>query len=707
MNTWMFRRLAGGAFATLVVVLALIAINYHQYLGDVEKLRSTLLEREARAMSTHLEDEFRISYQTARTISLLPSLRNAHGDNRANAEENMVALGRFSAEGQQTVQQLYNNLVTNEGVSEIYAVLKGLDYKVGQVPFFMFDELIIDEKNASLEKGKEETTKDPDVPEEYELAEYEAISNQIAGFATSYPRLEVTALDSIPEVTSALLRTCDNSQYHSIRNGDLNSTLGIVQSVPFYNPAGELLGVISVIVRKNVFEATLLKVPSVPLPVGDSVPLGNFVLSHPAVNLWITDRRDSTLADSARAFVNGNAFVDWWQDTLNIKDSSPWILIYRYNPREISALQRVALHSFKQQSAFLGVIFLGALLWLYGARKRRKDMLDTLHTLEENASDLTIRLNASRKDEVGELMEWINGFLNRTQGILLHMRQGAGQLTESAGQLRVLSDSISSGAEETSSQVFAVQESSDTINQSVQGISSAAEELTVSIRNVVASLHQVEGSMGQIRLSCKDEAGSADSMATGIQDSMFNVKSSAEQVSKVVRLIEDIAEQTNMLALNASIQAAEAGESGKKFAVVAHEVKELARQTANATSKIDTSMDEMQDHVKTALASLSGISQLVTSLHHLSEQILNSIETQSAALGEVSRNLDGAEDAAKNIAVAVAHSGYEIGNVTHRIHEINKASSNIAQGIAEIRSNSENLNTMALNQNSLVNQFQV
>jgi methyl-accepting chemotaxis protein len=203
---------------------------------------------------------FKNLYETARTISLMPGVRQISGKNRGSADEDIVKQRRFSQEAYSTVQQLYNNLASNFAVSEIYCVLDGLDAGKGQVPFFMYDTLIVD-KIASANAQDNAVANDPDIPDQSEAAEYAYFPQQLAAFKASQPRFDYQSLDQIPMAVSPVMRTCDNSQYLSIKNGDVKHANGMIISVPFYGISGNFLGLIAVIFRTDTLQALLLDIP--------------------------------------------------------------------------------------------------------------------------------------------------------------------------------------------------------------------------------------------------------------------------------------------------------------------------------------------------------------------------------------------------------------------------------------------------------------
>jgi methyl-accepting chemotaxis protein len=121
-----------------------------------------------------------------------------------------------------------------------------------------------------------------------------------------------------------------------------------------------------------------------------------------------------------------------------------------------------------------------------------------------------------------------------------------------------------------------------------------------------------------------------------------NLSSSAEKIGSVVGIINDIAEQINLLALNATIEAARAGEAGKGFSVVASEVKNLANQTAKATSEINVIITSMQNETKTSVSSIMDVSTTIGEINTVSTTIAAAVEEQNASTQEIARNINDA-----------------------------------------------------------------
>ncbi|MBA3782385.1 MAG: methyl-accepting chemotaxis protein, partial [Nocardioides sp.] len=151
---------------------------------------------------------------------------------------------------------------------------------------------------------------------------------------------------------------------------------------------------------------------------------------------------------------------------------------------------------------------------------------------------------------------------------------------------------------------------------------------------------------------------------------------SSQEIGNVVKVITSIAEQTNLLALNATIEAARAGEAGKGFAVVANEVKELARETANATEDIARRVEAIQGDTGGAVEAIREIATIITSINDYQLTIASAVEEQTATTSEMSRNVAeasaGSGEIASNIAGVAAAADTTTQSVTQTLDAINE-----------------------------------
>ncbi|MBF0611049.1 MAG: HAMP domain-containing protein [Magnetococcales bacterium] len=276
---------------------------------------------------------------------------------------------------------------------------------------------------------------------------------------------------------------------------------------------------------------------------------------------------------------------------------------------------------------------------------------------------------------------------------------------------------ILASTEQLSANIGTIATASEEASANVNTMATAAEEMSANVSEVNRSLEQVNGSVVQVsrlvteltntldhvRKRCdiaNRESGLADQNATTSRQVMAQLAESAREIGKVVNVIKNIAEQTNMLALNAAIEAAGAGEAGKGFAVVANEVKELARQTAEATRMISGQIDTIQRHAQGAIHTTNEIARNISSINSANQETTQSVNDQALAVKGIAnamqgvneanttvmRNASELERAAMEVARAAMEAASGTGEIARSAAEVSSAAQQMTRDTQEVQS---------------------
>ncbi|PWJ53860.1 methyl-accepting chemotaxis protein [Quadrisphaera granulorum] len=263
------------------------------------------------------------------------------------------------------------------------------------------------------------------------------------------------------------------------------------------------------------------------------------------------------------------------------------------------------------------------------------------------AGRLNERLGMTRKDELGQLAASTDASLDALAGAVREIRDEAAALASSSSSLSSVSSQLSASAEEAAAQTVLVSAATEEVSASIATVAAAGEEMTAAITQIATATSEAS----QMASSAVNAAGSAGG-------AIERLGVSSKEIGDVVKLITSIAEQTNLLALNATIEAARAGELGKGFAVVAGEVKELARQTAQATDEIIGKVTATQGDASAAAAAVTEIGDVIGRIDAVQATIAAAVEEQSATTSEMVRNVTeistGSNEISANISSIAA-----------------------------------------------------
>ena len=280
-----------------------------------------------------------------------------------------------------------------------------------------------------------------------------------------------------------------------------------------------------------------------------------------------------------------------------------------------------------------------------------------LKDIAEGEGDLTKRVDQSRGDEMGELGKWFNTFVQKVHDIISEIASSAHEVAGASTQIAASSEQMATGMSEQSMQVTQINSAVEQMSASVCEVSSKSAEAADS----ASRAGELATSGGEVVDDTVRGMQSISDAVTASAASVSELGKRGEQIGQIIEVINDIADQTNLLALNAAIEAARAGEHGRGFAVVADEVRKLADRTTGATEEIGESITAIQTETSQAVErmsagteqvsvgaqraqqageSLRGIVDSSRNVAEMIRAIAAAAEQQSAASEEISRNLE-------------------------------------------------------------------
>ena len=295
--------------------------------------------------------------------------------------------------------------------------------------------------------------------------------------------------------------------------------------------------------------------------------------------------------------------------------------------------------------------------------------------------DLTKSITVEGDDPIGKMGTGLQGFLKKLAEVISQIDENAQMLAAASDELSAVSETMGTTAGNTSTQAGTVATAAEEVSANIQTVAAGAEEMSASIKEVATNASEA----ARVAAEAVQAAETTNVTVTKLGES-------STEIGNVIKVITSIAQQTNLLALNATIEAARAGEAGKGFAVVANEVKELAKQTAQATEEISQKIEAIQTDTKGAVDAISEISSIIGQINDIQGTIAAAVEEQTSTTAEIARNVHEAAKGSSEIA--------------ENISRVAMGAENTATGAKESKTATEELTKMSSALRSIVAMFQ-
>lgn len=345
----------------------------------------------------------------------------------------------------------------------------------------------------------------------------------------------------------------------------------------------------------------------------------------------------------------------------------------------------------------LGLVLVVAAVILLTVRRAISPVVELVPAANRLAEgDLSSDILVKRSDELGELQQALKGMVDKWRAVVTDVKAASDDVASAGQQLITTAERMSTGSGEQASRATQVATSAEEMSQTIMDIARNVNDIAQSANETASVAKDGEAVVGKSVAEVKE-------IARTVEESAVFVKSLGEKsthIGEIVSVINDIADQTNLLALNAAIEAARAGEQGRGFAVVADEVRKLAERTAHATSEISSMIKAIQDEVFGAVDAMENATGKVNRGVELSGQA-------GDALAKIVRKVDDLQLMVQQIASASEEMSSTSEEITRDIEQIASISRETSATSEQTTDAATRLSGLAVNLQKTVGGFTV
>ena len=322
--------------------------------------------------------------------------------------------------------------------------------------------------------------------------------------------------------------------------------------------------------------------------------------------------------------------------------------------------------------------------------------------------DLTRNLDLDREDELGNMSKMINTMSSNLHGVMTRIAETSEQLLDSATNLRELAQQMTDKATDTQQRSNSVASAAEEMSTNMTSVASSMEQASTNISTVADStegikqtLLNISENVGKTKSIAENAVNQAQNASTRIDD----LSQAAQAIGSFTETINSISSQTNLLALNATIEASRAGEAGKGFGVVANEIKELARQTSEATEEINKKVEGIQNSTYASSQDIQEVMKVIREVNEFISDIAESVDQQTESTKEIAENINQASQGVQEVNENVAQSSQAAQDIARDIAAVNKSAEAISTDSESVNQRASGLSELAEKLKQLLGMF--
>ncbi len=347
-----------------------------------------------------------------------------------------------------------------------------------------------------------------------------------------------------------------------------------------------------------------------------------------------------------------------------------WTLVALLPTAELNSVINGAVAKTVIANIIIAIVFITLMIWMANRISRSIAAISVrLMEMGAKGGDLTHRLDDSREDELGDLAKGFNAIIAKTQSMVMEIIQIENTLSRALAQLLDSFEEVANLAAQQDGLSEQVASAITEMGTTVEEVSKLALDTAHSSDN---TSQQTQDSLAATTHSAQAMSGLTDVMGSAYQN-IQDLAHQAEAINSIVDVINAISEQTNLLALNAAIEAARAGEQGRGFAVVADEVRTLASRTQSSTQEIKSQIEQFQKSTEQALTAMAKGNETTSEVNQTaskSAEFLQDINDNISSVKDMNQQIATATEQQNVVVQHINESAVQIADLSHKFHDI-------------------------------------